>query len=859
VSRLYNNQTEMLYDHPEWTNRGTEFGSQTPNGHAYRNRSFGRMPMTALMICDEGTYGCNVDRDFSPTPQPLSAVFSAIPEAACAGATKTMELFAWGDNFCDHFWTNDATYEVNAIDYDGSPKARISGSWHCDAMGGIGGSASDLSQYTPSNCGNTDHMPAYVELYVRGDESELPGQGGTVRKGSAYGILAANGNFAGMIGGNWLSTAISPSSLWNHLVMSYKKSDGSFKLYVNGSLRQSKTLTAGTAIPVNTSNLIIASPVLAEMDEVSIYRSALTDDEIKQRYNLYSRGLLARWKLDSGYGGTAYDDGSHEKHIPLKNGPTWQASTINTQFQNWEAIGNALKFDGNNDYLDASGLNLLGDEGTISMWVRPTYADDLRIDDEILFSDGGVENNTNSINFRDRVGGGSPNDKIFYICNSTCSNYTCCLGTEWDNTVWKAGTWYLLTVTWDLATIDGKSFAAIYNNGQRVSYSEKTTPYTGVTFPNVLYLGGHGGTSAFDGSIDDIEIYNRPLDVWEIRRKYENYSWSLTGRWNFDESSGTVLRDSANEGNDLTMVNAVRATSTLGAAQFGASTGNMLSMDGNGDYAYGPDSSGRLSGNGGNRTMTAWIYQTVNSQDRIVGVFAAQGSDIPQYGTLLSSGKIRVELHNGTSYFCNAYSNTSYATNTWQHIAAVFDGSKLQFYLNGQPDGATSCVGSLRRDSAPYVYIGSRGDLYSAEYFTGYIEDVAIYNKALGAQEIFYQANFIRQSGAPLAKIDSPANDASAVINSPITFTATSSSDLYGQNKGIASYFWDFNDGTPILKRGSSVVVTYATPGLKAVKLWVVDLDGNPSNLSLGNGLIYLNITPTTSLFDRLATVKKKR
>jgi hypothetical protein len=60
------------------------------------------------------------------------------------------------------------------------------------------------------------------------------------------------------------------------------------------------------------------------------------------------------------------------------------------------------------------------------------------------------------------------------------------------------------------------------------------------------------------------------------------------------------------------------------------------------------------------------------------------------------------------------------------------------------------------------------------------------------------------------------------------------------------------------LKWGDSVAVTYTTPGLKVVKLWVIDNEQNPSILSLGNGLLYLQINSSATLGQRVDNLKKK-
>jgi concanavalin A-like lectin/glucanase superfamily protein len=71
--------------------------------------------------------------------------------------------------------------------------------------------------------------------------------------------------------------------------------------------------------------------------------------------------------------------------------------------------------------------------------------------------------------------------------------------------------------------------------------------------------------------------------------------------------------------------------------------------------------------------------------------------------------------------------------NTWSHLAMTYNGSSMRLYVNGalvatraQTGNATVSTGVLR--------IGGNG--VWGEYFTGAIDEVRIYNRALSAAEI---------------------------------------------------------------------------------------------------------------------------
>jgi predicted GH43/DUF377 family glycosyl hydrolase len=74
----------------------------------------------------------------------------------------------------------------------------------------------------------------------------------------------------------------------------------------------------------------------------------------------------------------------------------------------------------------------------------------------------------------------------------------------------------------------------------------------------------------------------------------------------------------------------------------------------------------------------------------------------------------------------------------WHHYVGTFDGSTIKLYIDGSLVASTSYSGSIKSDTGP-LYIG-RDDGYS-RYFNGSIDEVAIYSRALSADEILEHYN----------------------------------------------------------------------------------------------------------------------
>jgi hypothetical protein len=102
----------------------------------------------------------------------------------------------------------------------------------------------------------------------------------------------------------------------------------------------------------------------------------------------------------------------------------------------------------------------------------------------------------------------------------------------------------------------------------------------------------------------------------------------------------------------------------------------------------------------------------------------------------------------------------------WTHLAASFDGTNTRLYVNGVEVGALHGLDALVYDPAAVpVTIGSDLDFNaSASRFNGLVDEVAIYNRALTANEVadIYNADRLGKSVTqPYFTTPSPLPDAS--------------------------------------------------------------------------------------------------
>ena len=119
---------------------------------------------------------------------------------------------------------------------------------------------------------------------------------------------------------------------------------------------------------------------------------------------------------------------------------------------------------------------------------------------------------------------------------------------------------------------------------------------------------------------------------------------------------------------------------------------------------------------------------------------------------------------------------------SWTHVALTYDGSQLLLYVNGVQVASRAASGAIQSSTSP-LWIG--GNQYG-ENFTGLIDDVRVYNRALTPAEI--QTDMATPLGGASSDTTPPSVPssvvASAVSSSQVNVSWTASTD----NVGVTGY-----------------------------------------------------------------------
>lgn len=203
-------------------------------------------------------------------------------------------------------------------------------------------------------------------------------------------------------------------------------------------------------------------------------------------------------------------------------------------------------------------------------------------------------------------------------------------------------------------------------------------------------------------------------------------SMGLLAAYNCNETSGSSLTDSTGNGNTGTLGSGVSRTASGkngGALVF---NGGMVTIPSTPAFALSSAF-----------TIEAWVYPTTNMPSWSTVVMKEQpgyftyalyiggyGTNIPAiFGVKGTTSATQVDAHAGSGL----------PLNTWTHLAGTWDGSILALYRNGALVTTTPLTAPIASSSNP-LRLGANS--IWGEAYTGRLDDLRLYNRALSLQEI---------------------------------------------------------------------------------------------------------------------------
>jgi type II secretory pathway pseudopilin PulG len=199
----------------------------------------------------------------------------------------------------------------------------------------------------------------------------------------------------------------------------------------------------------------------------------------------------------------------------------------------------------------------------------------------------------------------------------------------------------------------------------------------------------------------------------------------LIAYWKFDDGAGTIATDASGQGHTGTLTNMVPSTAWVAGKVNGA-----LTFDGVNDYV----NVGNSFPSVGVITVSAWVKPSSIGVDRQIASKGFDGTKTEwELKTTTAGGQ--VSFRHWAPGAVGVQSIHSLTAGVWTHIAGTYDGATWKIYWNGVLDNQATaggmvattrnlCIGAVDINGSP------------GQFWSGAIDEVRIYSRALSAPEI---------------------------------------------------------------------------------------------------------------------------
>jgi hypothetical protein len=518
---------------------------------------------------------------------------------------------------------------------------------------------------------------------------------------------------------SWTSIAMAQTAAgvpqlntWTHLAGVYDRDANEIRLFVDGKLAGTAAAPPATdnaGGPVRIGRLVwdgkIVDPWPGAVDEAQIFDRPLSATEVA---GLVSAGnvQVAQWKFDEDKGTTARNAVEGGTDAVLQGGAAFVPDG---------AVGRGVHFDG-----------VTGGATTTGPMVRTDQS--FSVAAQVRLDAGADENGTFTVLSQD-------GEKICSFClqyqgkkwvfvfprsdGDTPSGY------DWVGTQWQParGQWYHLVGTYDAPS--GK--IRLYIDGELIGEAGRVTPWQATHAFRISGALVNGGLfQRLPGTVDDVRVYSRAISQDEVSALVSS-AGVTAATWKFD--------------GDATDANGRFGGTVAPGADWAAGQTNQPDP---GDLAL------RLAGSGYASTSAPVVHTdrsfSVTAWARLDKI-GAQAAVVSQSGAHVAGFDLRV-LADGRWGFVAMKADQAQpgdeATGpvaqpgVWTHLAGVYskDRQRIDLYVNGVFAASAAHTGGF--DATGGVQFGrSRwADNPDAEAFTGAIDDVSLYTRALAAGEI---------------------------------------------------------------------------------------------------------------------------
>jgi PKD repeat protein len=441
--------------------------------------------------------------------------------------------------------------------------------------------------------------------------------------------------------------------------------------------------------------------------------------------------------------------------------------------------------------------------------------------------------------------------------------YTGSTATVTSSKSYNDGTWHHVAASLSPSGmklfVDGK----VVGSRTDVTQGQEFMGYWRIGGDNLGGWPGQPNNSYLTGNIDEVAVYGTALTQDQLVAHYvasgrvspvpaaptDAYGASVfnlepTLYWRLGESGGSVAVDASKNDNQGDYTGLV--TQGVDGALSGVSnTSAKFEPVDNGGWQEAGVSSATQFVNPNTYALELWFKTSTTQGGKLIGFGSNKTGGSGGYDRhVYMENDGRLTFGTWTGQANTITTPAAYNDGKWHYMSASQSSAGLKLFVDGQLSGTNPQTQA--QDYSGYWRVG--GDTTwgnTAPYFSGTIDEVAVYPRALTSSEV---QNHYNLGAGVVPNVKPVASFSSVVSDLDVAFDASGSVD---QDGTIDSYAWDFGDGDT--STGATPVHHFSTAGEHTVVLTVTDNTGATDTVQHTVTTVLPNVPPVAA-FNTVAT-----
>jgi hypothetical protein len=417
--------------------------------------------------------------------------------------------------------------------------------------------------------------------------------------------------------------------------------------------------------------------------------------------------------------------------------------------------GNVLNLDGVNAYMsvaDHADLDIApGQTKTITCWIKTTSVATSR-----LLAKRGNANTLdpsapglNGTGYEVFMGNGANAGKIggnASAWDNTAATSQPFSTTSYSSSSTNDGIWHHLAVVFDNASANKTVTFYVDGANPVVRAGTFSNDYDFSTAVSFVIGAAANATNFFGGQIDDVRVWNVAMSQAQVQAEMTTIvngpATNLLAAWDFENVVAPTVPDISGNNHPGTLNGNAKIVS-------GSLTNKILALDGTaGTYMSAIDHEDLDINSGESYTISCKIKtSTTIANPRILAKRTGTTGTAAGYEFISSGiGQFGANLRSVPVSAGPAFSTATINNNQWHHIAMVVDqaAGNSRIYVDGVLD-KTSSTWATPQDfsNAVNLYVGADATASHGNRWTGQIDDIRIWNKAMTALEVVADGNTV--------------------------------------------------------------------------------------------------------------------